>query len=274
MEQRDTNAILAIFDELIDPKNLLDSPKDAKEEEKESYYKQFSDIYDTGLRHSYYLISKYLEGQSSDVYASLETWLLVLVEYGNLNFPDTPGTKGLEKLLDHVELESIRLDRMRLVYSYSITIQQISEDIRTTATNAANLVDAAQKQTEKIHEQSVAILSIFSAVVLAFMGGISFSSSTLESISAASMFRLLITILLLGFVLFNSIFILMRFVDYIVNQNDSERFKNGISNFNKAIAIIAVILVVLYSVGLGKYIEQWGEKPQANSSVSVVETQE
>lgn len=274
------DALLSLLNELLDSKNVIEHIEDVSPEEAQKYIDGFTQIYDGRFRHSYSQISLLLEKCSPEVYNSLEFWILALSKYAEENEAQEAVRKGLAKLLDHIELEGMRLNRMKAVERYRDESNQIKNDLDAVAAVIEKKAKEAEDSVTHFHEQSIAILSIFSAVVLAFMGGISFASSVLGNISQVSMFRLLITILLLGFVLFNSIFILMRFVAHIIRKNDSKRFKNGILIFNIALALIAAIIIAAYAKGYGWHIEQWGEKPQAdsstsvNSSASVVETQE
>ena len=215
------------------------------------------------------MISSLLEAQSADVYPSLNIWLRALAQYGETRETQEIAKK-VKKLLDHVELEIIRLDRMKAVRRLSEESHEIKGEMEAVAKQAEEALDEVKNNIEKYHEQSVAILSIFSAVVLAFMGGISFSSGILNSIASASMFRLMMTILLLGFVLFNSVFILLRCVMYMIRKKDAEQFKSGVRSFNVILFVIACVVILAYAFGAGDTIEQWGEiSPSDSTSVTV-----
>ena len=62
------------------------------------------------------------------------------------------------------------------------------------------------------------ILGIFAAIILAFTGSFSFSSSVLENIHQASVYRLIIITLIVGFVTFNIICALFDFITRINNK--------------------------------------------------------
>lgn len=282
--------LLGILEELTSSDMLLENIAEVHEEQKKSYYERFTKIYSGDFRHYYSKLSVFLEKQSPDVYASLCLWIEAIVEYAEKNTAKDSVCRSLKKLQDHIELESIRLERMKEVKRYALETSEMSQEIRRTAdqamgtsqmaVKAADLAkknahsakknaDDAKENLETYHEKSIAILSIFSAVILAFMGGVSFSSGVLESISKASMFRLLITVLLLGFVLFNSVFVLMRFIAYIVYKKDPVGFKNGIIGFNATLAIIAVLILAGYACGWGETIEKWGQiSSETTSSTS------
>ncbi len=267
--------LLKILEELTSPEKLLESLYDVEENEKQEYYSRFEEIYIGDFRHSYSQLSIFLEECSPDVYTSLRLWILAIAQYAEQMGPEKPVCKSLKKLLDHIELESIRLERMKEVKMYALRGSQINREMKETADAAKNISNDAMKAAKdaqdnlsKYHEKSIGILSIFSAVILAFMGGISFSSGILNSISQASMFRLIMTILLLGFVLCNAIFILLRFVAYIIDGKQTKRFRHGVWVFNSVLLLIAVITLVVYSTGYGEYIEQWGNISAPESSVS------
>lgn len=261
------DALLALLHDMISVDKLVENGEEIQEDDLNQYYLKMEKIYSGGFRHSYSLLSSFLEAQSPDVYASLRLWLVYLAEYGENHYPERSTNKNLAKLLDHVELECIRLDRMKAVNRYAEESKRLAEGMNLTADKIEEKAKEASDNVKHYHEQSIGILSIFSAVILAFMGGISFSSGILGSIDHTSMFRLILTILLLGFILFNSIFILLRFVVYIIHQKfESERFKNGVWGFNAALAIILVVLILTYIAGGGKYIESWGGCPVSSSS--------
>ena len=68
---------------------------------------------------------------------------------------------------------------------------------------------------------SITTLTIFSAVVLAFSGGITFEAGMLQGMAAASPYRLVFTIALTGFILFNTIFALLYMVGNPASENES-----------------------------------------------------
>lgn len=264
-------SLLGILADMLLPQNLVETLSDIDDEKVRRYYEQLSQVYADGFRHRYSDISAFLGNNSPDVYSSLDNWLTAVSSYAEENDQDGDTARKIIKLLDHIRLEMIRIDRMKAVAQYASQSALINEQIHAIAQETSDMATVAEEKVKRFHEQSIAILSIFSAVILAFMGGISFSSGVLGSIAQASMFRLIVTILLLGFVLFNSIFILMRFIAYMLYKKDSNRFKNGIKWFNGALLTIFLVLVLAYVLGAGEYIERWGQlTAQATSESQVV----
>ena len=156
--------------------------------------------------------------------------------------------KQLLKLSDHLNLE---IGRRKY---YSKTESQISEletraqaltsDLKSASEGLTEareklakvekeLVEAGKeliKAEEKISStqtQIVAVLSIFAAIVLAFSGGISFLGHALSSVAEAPILELTFFVLLCGFILFNTIFLLMYIVGKIIGRDISAHCRSN-----------------------------------------------
>lgn len=258
------------MDNLLDVlKRLSEAPIETEEDfptsDRERYYQEFKNIYRKGFRHWYSLISDFLEKQTPDIYSTLENALGWISEYGKENYPDLDETNsGIDKLLDHIELESRRIDRMKAVRETSVITNELYSKTVEVANKAQESANDATEKITHFHEQSVEILSIFSAVVLAFMGGISFSNAILQNFQNGSMFRLIVTIVLLGFIVCNALFVLLRCILYIIYKEKSgKNFLVGwMKALNIAFAAILIITIILYSFGAGSVIEDWGRTEQ------------
>lgn len=96
-----------------------------------------------------------------------------------------------------------------------------------------------KEETKKAEKNYITILGIFSSIVLTFVGGLTFSTSVLENINAISIYRLLLIIGLLAFVLVNVIYLLVRFITAI---NDKPiKFRIWVYD----------IIVLVYLIGVG-----------------------
>lgn len=252
----------------------IETEEDFSETERERYYKQFSAIYRDNFRHWYSVISTFLESQTPDIYSTLENALTWISAYGKKYNPHEDEVNlGIDKLLDHIELESRRIDRMTAVKMASTLTEELYNKTLESAKRAKDQSESAEKNLSHYHEQSIAILGIFSAVVLAFMGGISFSSAVLQNIQTVSMFRLVITLLLLGFIVCNTIFILLRCILHIVCKDEKARsFVGGMIFVNVVLVLVLIATIVVYACGGGVVIDNWGNSVQVSSSEIQSET--
>lgn len=80
----------------------------------------------------------------------------------------------------------------------------------------------------------IAILSVFSAIVLGFTGEFTFSSSIMDNIASTSIYRLMIISILLSFGIINATYFLLWYVGKLIfkvkekNVDNKERIKYGI----------------------------------------------
>lgn len=133
--------------------------------------------------------------------------------------------KMIVKIYDHFQLALHQIENVNNIFANSI--EEAKENL--------------QKQISGVEKEYISILGIFAAIVLAFVGGITFSTSVLQNISEISIFRLLLVIDFLAFVLINIIYILVKFI-FTINDKNAKIF--SIKTLNIAFLIIAIIIVI------------------------------
>ncbi len=190
--------------------------------------RKFKELYSNNFRHNYsdffpiiLNISKDDNDHNLDYLSNNLESLRVCVEedYTNKVYAYSGLYKNLEKLCDHLNLEISRLNY------YSINEDRISDvDSKTKRLNidlkeALQEVKSAREQTSSIQTEVIAVLSIFSAVIIAFFGGMSFIGNALSSMQDTYIFKSILIILVCGLILSNVIFLLMYLVGKITNRN-------------------------------------------------------
>ncbi len=113
--------------------------------------------------------------------------------------------KMIMKIYDHSQLAIYQKSNVQGVFMSSIgnTTKDMKQDIKS------------------IEKEYITILGIFASIVLAFVGNFIFSSSVLQNIAKTNIYRLLLTIDLLGFFFATIILILVRFILHINNKDDA-----------------------------------------------------
>ena len=74
------------------------------------------------------------------------------------------------------------------------------------------------KKAENMQKEHVTILGIFSSIVITFVAGMVFSSSVLNNIDKASIYRLVFIMALIALMIFNLVYLLLDFIAKINNQ--------------------------------------------------------
>lgn len=163
-----------------------------------------------------------LEMEQRGIFATnVEKLLLYSLDEKNHVGADTK--KIIVKIYDHFQLAISQIENANNIFAASI------EDAKVKL----------QQQVKGVEREYISILGIFASIVLAFVGGITFSTSVLQSISAASIY-LLLTIEFLAFVLINTIYILVKFI-FTINDKDAKLFK--IEKLNWTCLIIAIVVI-------------------------------
>ena len=145
---------------------------------------------------------------------------LLLYSLNDNNEVSEDCKKMIVKIYDHFQLALHQIENVNNIFANSI--EEAKENL--------------QKQIKGVEKEYITILGIFAAIVLAFVGGITFSTSVLQNISATSIFRLLLVVDFLAFVLINTIYILLKFI-FAINDKNTKLL-------NSACLLIAIIIVI------------------------------
>ena len=172
-------------------------------------------------------------------------------EHGNI----IDISDSIQKLYDHVSLDIARIlysdagDRKTAGETTIVDVQSQLNQIQVEIDKAKLSQNNVETELGKQQREYISILGIFAAVVLAFTGGIAFSTSVLNNINTASVYRILVVSLIIGLVLINILFGLFYYVDRLVNglQENRKKLKPLLfSNIVLCILLIATICAWCY----------------------------
>ena len=213
---------------LAQSENLL-SDKNARKD----IYKELEDIYyspdEDGFRHYYSDIFAQLfeirsdESSSNGSTAILLENLRFLNEHYKAINTDKNGkiidvSKSINKLYDHVNLELARMAYSE-IGDYQLSEQGMTlNDLSEKVSNLQKDADDIHRSLDKAQTDYIAILGIFASVVLAFVGGMAFSTSVLENIKDVSIYRLLTVAIIIGMVFVTVIFLMFYFVGVLTGR--------------------------------------------------------
>ena len=137
------------------------------------------------------------------------------------------------KIYDHVQLALYQIENTNNIFADSI--EEAKENLH--------------KQIKGVEKEYITILGIFASIVLAFVGGITFSTSVLQNISAVSIFRLLLTVDFLAFVLINTIYVLVKCI-FEINDKNTDMFNIKIVNIT--CLVIACVIIGAWLLNMDK----------------------
>lgn len=167
------------------------------------------------------------------------------------------------RIYDHSDL-AIRQKNMLSTDDIAISQNSIREDMlqlkKETEVFGRDLhdfkqeLDETRSSVESTQRDYITIFGVFSAIIITFVGGISFTSSVLESMTSVSMFRLIFIVCLLGLILFNSIYLLISVVLKVSRIRIKRKIeilggKMSVPTFmNVAIFLIMFVDLIMYFI--------------------------
>lgn len=237
--------------------------------------KKFNELYDEDFRHFYSDISSLIlnsdigmqiksidstQALKKDNILSLDQLgenIRILYEYAELtNFSHK---KEIEKLNDHITMDILRINYWKQMNEKyfneinktssgikkeltSLTLKTNSDMKETIETNYKEELDKQLKETQKDY---IAILGIFATIVLTFVTGFVFANTSFQNLNNASIYRLIIGILLVGFILINMLCLLINFLE---NMNTLPKSKSNSYNTLKNFKSINNTIFILISL--------------------------
>ena len=193
-------------------------------------------------------IDDYIKAGDRIIYSEITTIVYAMT-------PEEQGTfnSNLETLMDYALSEEsktpkvmqdtvIRLwDHVHLAMKQDGNVKEILE--KSTSEAKQSLRDELYKEFKGIEKEYITILGIFASIIISFVAGITFSTSVFENMHSVGIYRLVLVILLIGFVLLNTINLLVR---YIFRLNKAENSKFPRWQLNLILASLLALLLVCW----------------------------
>lgn len=155
---------------------------------------------------------------------------------------DDDSCKFIIKLYDHCNLANNQRNMTATLE------EQAQKIIISQVDDSKKKIQNFEKELKNKEREYITILGIFASIVLAFVGGVTFSSSVLQNIHKVNFYRLIIVVDLIGFVCFNMIYALTYFIRRINKQEINENGKSK-KELGKIFYIInAIFLLILIAI--------------------------
>ncbi len=167
---------------------------------------------------------------------------------------------GMNSKLEGLDNMSNKMDIFQnAVISLGEEIQKFDEKMKEFDEKTKEIdkkTEIAKKKVENAQNESIAILGIFASVVLAFVGGLTFSTSVLQNISNASIYRITFISCGIAIILINIIYMLLHFIIIIKKTDDTPIwYPSYLMKIDLAILVIALISVLGWIFDLKRFTE-------------------
>lgn len=186
---------------------------------------------EAGERIIYSEITTIVYGMSPEEQGTFNSNLETLMNYALSEESGTPRAMQdtVIRLWDHVHLAMRQVGNAREILE------------KSTAETKQSLYDELYKEFKGIEKEYITILGIFASIIISFVAGITFSTSVLENMHSVGIYRLVLVILLIAFVLLNAINLLVR---YIFRLNKAESCKFPMWQIDVILTGLLVLLLI------------------------------
>ena len=238
----------ALLQELIEELavNLIDDDDKGLLEE---YISRFRSIYGDGYRHMYsklYAIVVKIEKDAVEDIECLNSNLEIIRLHSCHSLEKEPELYAhILKLSDHLNLEiqrmSLYLGPQNQTVNLEIRLEQMRKEYE-------DLLDKHNRMAEKVDRhslESVSVLAIFSAIVVAFTGGLGIIGNAMTDLSSVDPWMLMFSISLCGLVLFNTVAFLINAVSKLVSRGLLSKDSSETLSWGYIVCIDGLLIVLL-----------------------------
>lgn len=222
--------------------------KPCEEYSPEETLESIRDYMSEGDRIIYSEITSIVYTMPSEEQATFNSNLEALVDYAlNEEFKDSKDMQDIQdaviRLWDHVHLA------MRQVGNAKEILEKSTVEVKQSLHDELHdeLYSKLYDEFKGIEKEYITILGIFSSIIISFVAGITFSTSVLENMNSVGIYRLVLVILLIAFVMLNAINLLVRYI-FRLNKADSAKFPMW--QIDLILASLLVLLLICWILNL------------------------
>lgn len=221
-------------------KSLSIKTKDYKPEKTVESIENYVKTKDKMTRILYSEISNHLFNLDPEQRVIFLTNVERLLIYALGNDPINPDVaKIIVKIYDHTQLVNYQIESMNNIFAQRIADAKVD----------------LHKEIKGVEKEYITILGIFAAIVLAFVGSFTFSTSVLNNIASVGVVELSVVALVIGIVLFNLIAYLIDFLKEINDKVDYDaKGKKTVGPYGRIgnIILLGLIVAILIVFSLSK----------------------
>lgn len=155
-----------------------------------------------------------------------DEYLTKMLENINLYMRDKKTFKEItlfENIIIEIKRQKMHNELINSIEGSKKTIKVTKANVTSQITKLNNMTD----KVEKIQNDFITMLSIFAAVIIAFIGGLSMIGSSLQYMGTVSKYRLVFVLIIIGLTMFNVIYMLLYIISKISNKDISMNFNSN-----------------------------------------------
>lgn len=188
--------------------------------------------------------------ESSEHYRLFENFYFIrredVVEIANKT-AETVAYRATGKVIKNIAEEAAQEAAKNAAHKAEIHAEIAADNAKNAAERAVK--NEMSKVSQTVSETTVTVLGIFAAIILTVVAGLMYSSSMLDNMNAANYYRLIAVGSLVGFVCFNLVAVLLRFISkYRHSKKDEEKESDKNSGYSKMMFFVSCALLLIFIV--------------------------
>lgn len=189
-----------------------------------------------------------IDDQTRDNFIS-NTDQLITYAYCDENQIDIEIKGMIVRICDHSNLANQQKVLMLKdeIVGLSNLVEQCRSDLTESKTTMTSAKEEYEQSSKRIQREYISIFGIFSAIIIAFVGGLSFTSSILQSINASSRYRISFITALIAFFIMNIVEYLIDFLLKITEHKKSDSKSHTTRSVLFWVTNIVLILIMIGS---------------------------
>lgn len=199
-------------------------------------------------------ISSFIVGLNESERATVSTNLETLVSYVLDNDVGLDIQKISIKLYDHFQLNLIQLENAKKSSDRAIAESIVYEK------------EQLHKEVKGIEKEYITILGIFAAIMLAFVGAFTFSTSVLNNISSVEPNTLILVALIIGLVFTLLLTVLISFLREINENTRDKDGKRRVIPWASVLAIAVLSSLIIISI-IGQTVSKMNLLEKGNAQI-------
>lgn len=123
------------------------------------------------------------------------------------------------KLYDHLTMEVTRFNQQQNSVRDQVDIHSKIVGFSASLENLQNKMDKEESKLSSYKLDVVAVISLFSGVIIAFFGGLNYISAAISSVALSNVWKLALICVIAGFVIFNTLVSMLYLVSRIMGRS-------------------------------------------------------
>lgn len=160
---------------------------------------------------------------------------MLIYSLGKEDRIDDDVAKIVVKIYDHTQLVNYQIENMNAIFAHRIADAKVD----------------LHSEIKGVEKEYITILGIFAAIMLAFVGTFTFSTSVLNNVTDTNVYKLAVISIVIGFVFYNLVGMLIDFIKEINGNSAGSIDGKKTTSTSKLVNVLLIAIILVSLLGYG-----------------------